>query len=58
MNALLKKQATSQPLNSFDLQGNNIMKHLTSTSTKLNVLGVKLQVNEVKKLDFQVHFKK
>ena len=42
----------------FDLQGNNFMKHLTSKSTKLNVLGVKLQVNEVEKLDFHIHSKR
>ena len=58
-NALLKNN--EQPriiLASFDLQANLFMKHQDSTSTKLNILGVKQQVNEVKKVNFHVHFKK
>ena len=34
------------------------MKHPDSTATKLDVLGVKLQVNEVEKVNFHIHFKK
>ena len=58
-NALLKNN--EQPrviLASFDLQANLFMKRRDSTSTKLNILGVKQQVNEVKKVNFHVHFKK
>ena len=34
------------------------MNYLTSTLTKLDVLGVQVQVIEVKKLEFHIHFKK
>ena len=40
----------------FDLQGKDVMNHLDPTLTKLNVLGVKLHVNEVKELIFLVKF--
>ena len=51
---LKKRRAASHPLLPFDLQGNKIMKHLTSTSTNLNVLGVNLWVMEVEEVNFQV----
>ena len=57
-NALLKNN--EQPrviLASFDLQANLFMKRRDSTSTKLNILGVKQQVFGVKKLEFYIFFK-
>ena len=37
---------------------NPCLEAMATESTKLDVLGVKLQVNEVEKLDFDIHFKK
>ena len=34
------------------------MNHLDSTLTKLDVVGVKLYVNEADKFNFNIHFKK
>ena len=41
----------------FDLQVNLFMNHLASTLTKLEVIGVKSQVNEFEKADFHVKIK-
>ena len=51
-------KVTSSLASSFDLQANLFMKRRDSTSTKLNILGVKQQVNEVKKVNFHVNFEK
>ena len=48
----------SQPLFSFDLLGNLFMNLLTSTLIKLNVLGAKLWVIEVKEFKFCICLKK
>ena len=37
---------------------NRCLEVVAFASIKLNMLGDKLQVNEVKKLDFHIHFKK
>ena len=47
-----------QPLISFDLEVNSSLEATATILTELDVLGVKLQVFEVKKPEFFIYFKK
>ena len=51
-----KLEAASHPLIQPDLGVIKKMKHPDSSSTKLDVLGVKLKVNEVEKFNFHILF--
>ena len=47
-----------EPQTWSDLIVNSCLEVIAVALTKLEVLGVKVQVNEVEKLDFHVHVKK
>ena len=49
---------TSWPQYQLGLNINLRLSQKASTSTKLDILGVKLQVNEVEKVNFHVNFEK
>ena len=53
-----KSTTNERPRKWSDLVVNSCLEVMDIASTKLNILGVKLQVNEVKKLDFHVNLKK